>query len=89
MSQITLTRKNKPFWVFTWSNTYNGYVYFTPKNIYKIFFDNCLEKSKYGIILDIWIGRLGENKDGKFWYTCEKQIEAASLIMFRGQYNFN
>lgn len=89
MSQITLTRKNKPSWIFTWSDTYNGYVYFTPNNIYKIFFDNCTEKSKYGIIPDIWIGKLWENKDGKFWYTCEKQIKAESLIMFRGQYNFN
>ena len=89
MSKITIARKNKPSWTFTWNETYNGYVYNTKNNVYRIFFDNCTEKSKYGIIPDIWIGRLGENKDGKFWYTCEKQIEAASLIMFRGQYNFN
>lgn len=87
MSKITLIRKNKPSWTFTWNETYNGYVYNTKNNVYRIFFDNCTEKSKYGIEPDIWIGRLDKNDN--CWFTCEKAIKAQSLIMFRGQYNFN
>ena len=89
MSKITLIRKNKPSWTFTWNETYNGYIYKTRHNTYKIFFDNCTEKSKYDFEPDIWIGRLAIQNNEKFWYTCEKAIKAQSLIMFRGQYNFN
>ena len=34
MSEITLTRKNKPSWTFTWNETYNGYIYITLKVIH-------------------------------------------------------
>ena len=87
MTVVTLTRKNKPAWKFMWSNSHNGYIYSTKDNVYKIFFDNCLNKSTYDIPPDIWIGRLSD--DGTFWFTCEKQIKAESILMFRGQYNFN
>ena len=87
MNSVTLIRKNlEPSWTFTWNDLHNGYIYNTNKNTYRIFFDNCTEKSKYGIEPDIWIGRLDKN-DG-YWFTCEKAIKAKSLIMFRGQYNF-
>lgn len=87
MSKITLLRNNSPDWIFEWNNEYNGYVFCTKNNIYKIFFDNCLEKSKYDFKPDIWIGQLDINS--KFWFTCEKRIKAKTLIMFRGTYNFN
>ena len=87
MSKITLLRHNAINWIFEWNNKYNGYIFSTKSNIYKIFFDNCLEKSKYDIEPDIWIGQLDINS--KFWFTCERKIKAKTLIMFRGQYNFN
>jgi len=87
MSKVTLFRENgEPPWEFQWNDEYNGYVYKTRQNIYKIFFDNCTEKSKYNIEPDIWIGRLDKNDN--CWFTCEKAIRAQNLIMFRGQYNF-
>ena len=89
MSSVTLIRKNlEPSWTFTWNEMYDGYVYNTKSNTYRIFFDNCTEKSKYDLEPDIWIGRLYQEKLDKYWYTCEKAIKAQSLIMLRGQYNF-
>lgn len=87
MSKVILLRNNSPSWTFEWNDNYSGYVFFTKNNIYKIFFDNCLTKSKYDFEPDIWIGQL--EKTSKSWFTCEKRIKAQSLIMFRGQYNFN
>jgi len=88
MNKIILTRKNKPLWEFCWEDKYSGYIHKTKNNtIYKVFFDNCVNLSKYGKKPDIWIGKLSLDK--KSWYTCEKDIKAESLIMFRGQYNFN
>lgn len=90
MSKVTLIRKDgEPPWEFQWNDEYNGYVYKTRQNTYKIFFDNCTEKSKYDFEPDIWIGRLAIQNNEKFWFTCEKAIKAQNLIMFRGQYNFN
>lgn len=87
MSKVTLFRKDgEPPWEFQWDDEYNGYVYKTKQNIYRIFFDNCTEKSKHDSEPDIWIGRLDKNDN--YWFTCEKAIKAKSLIMFRGQYNF-
>ena len=87
MSKVTLLRHNSIDWIFEWNDKYSGYVFFTKNSVYKIFFDNCLVASKYGFEPDIWIGRLDINS--KLWFTCEKKIKAKTLIMFRGQYNFN
>ena len=87
MSKVTLIRKDlEPSWIFEWNEHSKGYYYYTKNNTYRIFFDNCLEKSKYNIEPDIWIGRLDKNDN--CWFTCERAIKAQSLIMFRGQYNF-
>ena len=87
---VTLTRKNRPEWEFTWDDKYNGYIHVTKKKtIYKICFDNCVNPSKYGFEPDIWISRLAVRNGEWLWVTCEKEIKAESLIMFRGYYNFN
>ena len=87
---VTLTRRNKPLWEFFWNNRYNGYVHVTKnKTVYKIFFDNCVNPSEHGLEPDIWIGKLLLKNKEQFWVTCEKEIKAENLIMFRGQYNFN
>lgn len=84
---IKLNRKNRPYWEFIWDDKYNGYVYKT-KNVYKIFFDNCLNPSKHGIEPDIWIGRLIVKNQERFWVTAEKAIAAKSIELFRGEYIF-
>ena len=86
---VTLIRRNKPLWDFTWSNKW-GYIHNTKNTTYRIFFDNCTKKPKYDLKPHIWIGKLIETKeDGIIWVTCEKEIKAQSLIFFNGQYNFN
>lgn len=87
---VTLTRRDRPEWEFQWEDKYNGYVHITKnKTIYKLMFDNCVNPSKHGLEPDIWIGRLLNKNGERFWVTCEKDIKAQSIIMFRGQYNFN
>ena len=86
---IKLTRKNKSMWEFEWNEIYNGYIHKTPKTIYKIFFDNCVNPSTCGVEPDIWIGRLIIQNGERFWVTCEREIKAQSLKMFRGVYHFN
>ena len=88
---VTLIRRNdNPNWEFCWDDKYNGYIHKTKnKTIYKIFFDNCVNPSKHGLEPDIWIGRLLLQNGEYFWVTCQKEIKAQNLIMFRGQYNFN
>ena len=87
---VKLKRRNRPEWEFQWEDKYNGYIHVTKnKTIYKIIFSNCLNPCKYGFEPDIWIGRLHKKNHEYFWTTCEKDIKAESIIMFRGQYNFN
>lgn len=87
---IKLNRKNKPLWEFCWEDKYNGYVHITKKKgIYKLFFDNCVNPSEYGLEPDIWIGKLLSQNKEYFWVTCEREIKAESLILFRGKYTFD
>lgn len=80
-NSITLHRKNKPCWKFVYqkSNPFSkiqGYIYFTKKNIYKLFFTD-----PYTNIKPIWIGRLDKNQE--CWFTCESYIRA-DYIDFTG-----
>jgi len=83
---MIVTRRNKPSWEFIYDEEYDGFVYKTKKNIYKIFIDNWV--SDYYNLVDIWIGRYSELETHNCWFTCEKDIGAESILMFRGQYNF-
>ena len=87
---VNLIMKNRTLWEFCWDDQHNGYIHKTKKKtIYKIFFDNCVNPSLYGIEPDIWIGRLIIQNGEKFWVSAQKDIQPDRLVMFRGYYNFN
>jgi len=71
---VTLNRHAGPDWIFAWDARFNGLIYRTSQNIYKLFFEDIATSYK-----PIWIGRL--THDQTSWYTAEKEINAESIIL--------
>ncbi len=69
------------------NKTYGTGSVITGKNLED--YTDVISTGSLGLDLNLGIGRLIKQNKEVFWATCEKDIKAQSLIMFRGQYNFN